>query len=638
MPFKLRTLSMIMATAFALPALAGTNWVDTQTKAPSVRSTNSGASVMAAEVASPSQVMHVTVSLKLQNKDALDARVAAIKSGSTTSYLTPEQFKSLHSPSDAQAQAVAAYLTSAGFRNVTIAPNNLLVSGDGTAALAATAFNTEIHNFNVDGAQVYANVKSAQVPSQLDGIVVSVHGLDNAVVPHTMLVHASTQATPVSNSTGSVQSHQPTDFPALYDAASLPPAANATVGIISWGILTQVQSDLAKFEANAGITPVPVSVVNVGGQPTSANAIDEWDLDSQDIVAAAGGKLKGLVFYAANSSLQEAYNKVVTDHVANVINVSLGGCELDYKQTGEEAADDQIFEAAVAQNQTFSVSSGDSGSAECGKTAVGQSYPAVSPYVMSIGGTTLYTTNKTTYGSEIAWSAGGGGPSATEPAPSWQTGANVLGTSKFRGVPDIALDADPASGALVIVNGVSNQIGGTSLSAPLFAGFWARIQSMNNNGLAFPDPAIYAAAAKNGAAFRDITSGSNGSYSAKAGWDYTTGWGSPDVTKVAAVVTGSTVTPPPVNPPPVNPPPVNPPPVNPPPTGSFSGTAVYHTGSAVTENGKSYVMTVEYKGAVVSNYWVYGNQCDPATCTSRAPYMTSYSAGVPWLISYWTQQ
>jgi subtilase family serine protease len=258
---------------------------------------------------------------------------------------------------------------------------------------------------------------------------------------------------------------------------------------------------------------------------------------------------------------------------------------------------------------------------------------------MSIGGTTLYTTNKTTYGSEIAWSAGGGGPSATEPAPSWQTGANVLGTSKFRGVPDIAFDADPASGALVIVNGVSNQIGGTSLSAPLFTGFWARIQSMNNDGLAFPDPAIYAAAAKNAAAFHDVTSGSNGSYSAKAGWDYTTGWGSLDVTKAAAMITGTTVpVTPPVTPPPVTPPPVTPPVTPPPSTGSFSGSALYHTGSTVTENGHSYIMTVEYQGSVVSNYWIHGTQCDPATCTSRAPFMSSYSAGVPWLVAYWTQQ
>jgi|GEM_PF-3723498 len=92
MPFKLRTLSMIMATAFALPAFAGTAWVDTQTKAPNVHSNNTGLSVMAAEVTAPAQTIHITVSLKLQNKDALDARVAAIKKGSTSSYLTPEEF------------------------------------------------------------------------------------------------------------------------------------------------------------------------------------------------------------------------------------------------------------------------------------------------------------------------------------------------------------------------------------------------------------------------------------------------------------------------------------------------------------------------------------------------------------------
>lgn len=649
---KMQPLALLVAAAFGVSAQAAGQWASTQTLEHPVR-TKAGQAVMAAEALSPAQSLHITVSLQLRNKGDLDARVARIKQGSTTDYLSPAQFKTMHSPSDTQAHAVADYMTRMGFRNVIIAPNNLLVSADGTSQQAALAFNTEIRTFSRDGERVYANVKPAQVPMALGGTVLSVHGLQNESLPHTMLVMAS-PATPAATSspTGKAQGHQPTDFPAIYDAASLPPAANATAAIISWGDLTTVLSDLKAFEAKAGITPVDAQAVYVG-TPTRTNGVDEWDLDSQDIVAAAGGQLKQLLFYSANGSLHEAYNRAVTDHLATAINVSLGECEIAAKQDGEEATDDQVFEAAVAQGQTFSVSTGDSGSAECGKTQNGQSYPAVSPYVMALGGTTVYTQGTTTYGSESTWSAGGGGPSVTEPVPAWQASSGVVGSSKFRGVPDISLDADPASGAIVIVNGKTNQIGGTSLSAPLFTGFWARIQSMNGGKLAFPDPAIYAAAAKNPAAFHDITTGSNGANAAAAGWDYATGWGTLDVAKFAALVGSSTgggsggstgggsgsstgggsggstgggsggstgggtggTTPP-----------------------AFNSAANYHTGDKVSYSGATYAITVDYKGALVSNYFIPGTLCAPAICTQTKPFQSSYSSGTPLLISFWTKQ
>ena len=179
---------------------------------------------------------------------------------------------------------------------------------------------------------------------------------------------------------------------------------------------------------------------------------------------------------------------------------------------------------------------------------------------MALGGTLVSTGANNAWSSESVWACtdwqscqqsasggAGGGPSLTEAAPSWQINAGVLGSSTKRGVPDISLDADPSSGAMVLINGAAQQIGGTSLAAPLFTGFWARVQSQNNNSLAFPAAAIYQKAAANPTMFHDITSGSQG-YSAKAGWDYASGYGSLDVAKFAAVI--GSVTPPP--PPPGN--------------------------------------------------------------------------------------
>jgi len=105
------------------------------------------------------------------------------------------------------------------------------------------------------------------------------------------------------------------------------------------------------------------------------------------------------------------------------------------------------------------------------------------------------------YSNEIAWVAGGGGPSLFEAARGYQQGvAPPVG----RGVPDVAMDADPNSGANVYVNGQPEGVGGTSLSSPLALGVWARMQSARGNRLGFAGKRLYAA--RGTTAFHDITS------------------------------------------------------------------------------------------------------------------------------------
>jgi pseudomonalisin/xanthomonalisin len=545
MSFSKRLLPLMIGAAFAATASAQTVWVSTATHAPAVYAKSTGEPLAAAEALAPGQALHIVVSLQLRNRDQLDQRVAGLIAGTRTDFVGSLEAATQYLPTAAQAQAVANYLTQAGFRNVEIADNRLLVSADGSAAMAAAAFNTQLRNFGAGEDRVYANVSDAQVPQHLQGIVLAVHGLQTAAGFHTMLQQAD--LSPVSPEAGraSIVGHQPTDFPLIYNASGLPPATNATLGIISDGVLTQTLSDFAAFEAKAGFSPVPVTTTFVGSQGTDTSGTPEWDLDSQDSVSAAGGALKQLIFYVATSladgPLTQAYNKAVSDKLATVINISLGECETTAQSSGIEASDDQIFALGVAQGQTFSVSSGDSGSTECGKRKGNvQSYPAVSPYVMALGGTTVSTTGTTTWAAETTWTSGGGGPSTTEAAKSWQINSGVLGTSTARGVPDIAFDSNPSSGAIIIVNGGSAQYGGTSLAAPLFAGFWARIQSTHGSALVSPASAFYQYGKAQPQVFHDITSGNNGGYTAKAGWDYTTGWGSLNVGKLASFINGST--------------------------------------------------------------------------------------------------
>jgi subtilase family serine protease len=163
-------------------------------------------------------------------------------------------------------------------------------------------------------------------------------------------------------------------------------------------------------------------------------------------------------------------------------------------------------------------------------------YPAASPYVVGVGGTTLLSNADGSYNREIAWNTGGGGVSAFETTPNWQAAAvSLLGTTGLRGVPDVAMDADPNSGATVYVNGTPEAVGGTSLSSPLSLGVWARALTVNPK-LGFAPPSLYSLYDPTGGAggvvgsypvggFHDIIVGNNGLYEAGPGYDLITGLG-----------------------------------------------------------------------------------------------------------------
>ena len=475
-----------------------------------------------------SQPMHIVVSLKLRNKAQLDAYLA--KPGRKP--LTPEQFKAKYAPTESQAKAVADYLTRAGFGKVTIAPNRLLVEGYGRADTAQAAFNTTfVHVHTHDGREAYANASDVKIPASLHGSVLEVLGVQNVHIAHTFAKRVSPSAVH-TNASGSAVAHNPTDFKSIYSASGLAAATSVSVGVITEGDMTNVQSDLQQFASNNGLPTINVQVVGSGSSDTSGDG--EWDLDTQDIVGMTGG-VQQLVLYDAaslsDSDLTPDYNAVVSANAVPVINVSLGECETN----APTSTDDQIFQQAQAQGQTFSVSSGDSGADECGNGGTTPSYPASSPYVVAVGGTTLYTNNTTSWSDETVWSGTGGSPSTIEQIPSWQQGVGQNGSSSNRGVPDIAFDADPSTGSLVIVDGATQQIGGTSLASPLFVGAWALIVQAKGSNPGFAAPLIYSDAASNYSTdFHDVTSGNNNGESAAAGWDYTTGFGSLNVGNVAA--------------------------------------------------------------------------------------------------------
>lgn len=527
------SLAMLQGGVYA-QAPAQSRWSLTNTHAHTI-----GSATFVSNMA-PAESVDIVIALKIRNPDVLKSHVTSLMTPADPGYRRWQSHEALvedHAPTAEQVATVTDFLTRMGFSNVSPEAGGLTVRATGAAEVIRKAFNTELAHFRTEtGRDAIANTKDVHVPTELANVVEAVLGLQTIDLMRPM----------------TVQRINPMNWPRIYDAQQLPTASKTIVGVVTAGLMTQTVKDLNTFETMNAIAPVPVTVEYIGGTPTTnAGADAEWDMDTQNIVAMGGGQLAGLILYAGpsgfifsgmfDSDMAAVIGQVVSENKAQVISVSLGICESIAHTDGTMAVVDNLFAMAVAQGQTFSVASGDRGSRMCGAagangtlgTVRGDSYPASSPYVVAVGGTTLSTgANGTSYSGEVGWSFGGGGPSLYEPMPSWQTGI-VPGT--MRGVPDISFDADftsvPDSEVNYILDGAQTSNAGTSLAAPLFAGAWARLESAAGNHLGFAGAVLYARANSSGSLFHDITSGNNGDYSAGPGWDYVTGFGSLDVQK-----------------------------------------------------------------------------------------------------------
>ena len=466
--------------------------------------------------------MDISVVLKVRNKAALDAFVHAAGTPSLTGsrpVMSSSDFMASHAPTQDQVQAVVDFLTGAGFTNIAVAPNRMIVSASGTADVAQAAFQTSFASVHTaDGRDAYANTESVNIPASLQDTVLAVLGMQTNAYFHPMLQPLQ-GAQPLA-----VTGHNPTEFSSIYGGTGVATAAGVTAGIITQGPMTQAITDLNTFTSQNGLPTVSTQTVVVTTQGRDTGGTPEWDLDSQDIVGMGGGQIGQLIFYnvksLSTSNLVSGFNRAVSDNVAKVINVSIGGCETSANDGGQ-AAGDQVFEVGDAQGQTFSISTGDSGADECGNGGTTPSWPANSEFVIAAAGTTLdaSTGSGATWNSETVWVDSGGSESLYEPKPSWQT----LWSGTHRGVADIAFDANPSSGSKIIVNGHSAQYGGTSLSAPIFVGSWARVIAVKGTNVGFAGPLIYQLPASD---FHDITQGNNGGETAGPGYDLASGRGS----------------------------------------------------------------------------------------------------------------
>ena len=324
--------------------------------------------------------------------------------------------------------------------------------------------------------------------------------------------------------------------------------AGQTIAIVDAYNDPNIAADLSTFDAAYGLSNPTLTVVNENGSTSSLPGTDpagkgnswavEISLDVEWAHAAAPGA-NILLVEAASANYGDLMTAVSTARSytgGSVVSMSWGGNEF----TGESAYDSYFTTPSGHAGVTFVASSGDTGGIV--------EYPASSINVLAVGGTSLTTSAGGAYASESGWSGAGGGISRYELRPAFQTGV-VTQSTTYRTVPDVAADADPSTGVGVVDSwdfGTASpwvQVGGTSLSAPI----WAGIIAIANQGRATSGQAtltgtqtlskLYTLPASD---FHDITTGSNG-FSAGTGYDLVTGRGSPIVNLLAPALAGTTV-------------------------------------------------------------------------------------------------
>jgi subtilase family serine protease len=309
----------------------------------------------------------------------------------------------------------------------------------------------------------------------------------------------------------------PTEIKSIYH---LPQSGGrGTIAIIGAYSDKTLESDLGVFDRAFGLPSCTTANGCLEMHPTATgiNTNAGWAMEtSLDVqwAHAIAPKAKILLVEAVTPSGANFIRAI--DYAASradvvAVSMSFGGPEFP-----EETSLDSHF--VSKSGATFFASSGDNGA--------GTSWPASSPRVVAVGGTSIALNTNRSVKTETAWRGSGGGVSAYEPEPAYQKAYSIPKAGGMRAIPDVAYDADPKSGFPVVRAGVWHTVGGTSAGAPQWAAI-AALGSAATNANFYRDKA----STNHATYFTDILSGSNGLCTyycdARARYDYVTGLGTP---------------------------------------------------------------------------------------------------------------
>jgi kumamolisin len=304
-------------------------------------------------------------------------------------------------------------------------------------------------------------------------------------------------------------------------AVANPSGGARAIAIVDAYHYPTAMSDLSVFSAQFGL-PAPTNtnfqVVYANGRQPRVNA--DWNVEEALDVEWAHAMAPAAKIYLVEAASANFSDLLTAVSIANSLLKSGGGGEVSMSWGGSEFSAEAWYDPYFTQpGVVYFASAGDS---------PGVIWPSASTNVVSIGGTSV-SRNATSgaFQLELSWQSAGGGPSAYEPRPGYQSGISAV-VQSWRGTPDVAADADPTTGLWVYSYPYWYIVGGTSVAAPVWAGI------VNSAGRFAPSTqselASMYAGLGNASVFTDITAGScgpNQGYLAAVGWDFCTGAGSP---------------------------------------------------------------------------------------------------------------
>jgi subtilase family serine protease len=529
-------------------------------------------------------------------------------------WLTPQQFGEQFGPSDDDIQSISNWLESNGFQLGHVSAGRTAIEFSGTAKAIQSAFHTEIRKYLINGQEHWANATSPKIPAALEPAVAGIVSLHNFLsqpqiktTGQWIAATKQTGAAPQLTFSNGVHALTPADYAVIYNMNPLYQAgingSGRTIAVLGRSNI-KIQ-DVLDFRSVFGLPSNAPQIVLNGNDPGDLGADEEAEavLDVSWAGAVAPyATVKFILSASTNTAdgvdLSEEY--AINNNVADVITESFGDCEANHTQADaiERAS---LAEQAAAQGITFLVSAGDSGAAGCDSPA---SYSAVrpasvnilasNPYTVAVGGTGFNENGSSSYwesqnGSgfesarsyvpENVWNsscsqsvcgvnanlyASGGGRSIFYSKPAWQAGVTGIPSDGARDLPDVALTAaannDPyllclrgscaanSSGTITFA-----AVGGTSASAPSFAGILALVNQKTNTRQGQANYVLYQLASgetlsqcngsytsglpSSNCIFNDVTIGTNTvpggvGYQAGTGYDLASGLGSVNATNL----------------------------------------------------------------------------------------------------------
>jgi kumamolisin len=480
-----------------------------------------------------SEQITVTVVLRRRSGNGGDLLAASAP-------LSREAFAEQHGADPADVERFESFAHDYGLSIVAVDIGARTIKVSGALADLTAAFRPKLKVYKSGSAKLRGRTGGLSAPADVAAAIEGVFGFDNR---------------PRNAADGSLTT------PEIAKLYQFPPALDGTgqtIAIIELGG-GFVSKDLTTyFKALKLPKPSVVAVGVDGGRNAPGDPADGEVMLDIEVAGAVAPKAKIAVYFAPNTDqgFLDALLGAVHDNQRkpSVVSISWGAPE-DVGWTAQARnAFNSALQDAAALGVTVCCAAGDDGSSDIRKVSDRDGkphadFPASSPFALSCGGTTLIGTGSTIQ-SEVTWNEGnrggatGGGVSTTFAKPAYQANAKVPKPSKpsgGRGVPDVAGNADPATGYRIVLNGAWAAIGGTSAVSPLWAGLVAlmnqRLAATGKHPVGFMHPKLYA----NRAAFRDISQGTNDidgtlkKYAAGPGWDACTGLGSPNGTKLLAV-------------------------------------------------------------------------------------------------------